>query len=103
MLIRSTLRGGLALAATLSLFGGPLAADDDKTRDLAAFTCKDVMRLEDDDRRVLIGFLHGYLAGQTKNLQVDIAKLSDITDQFIDRCLDKPQSGAVEIFMAIPR
>lgn len=103
MPIRTNLGAGLILAATLSALAASAKADLADVKDLAALTCKDVMRLEDDDRRILIGFLHGYLAGQTKNLQVDIPKLSEVTDQFIDQCLDKPQSQAVEVFIAVPR
>jgi hypothetical protein len=90
--------------STIAAFSQVGAADEPKLKDLGALTCKEVMRLADDDRRIAIGFLHGYYVGQNGgNLKVDIDKLSKITDTFIDQCLDKPTSLAVETFMAIPR
>jgi hypothetical protein len=89
---------------TIAAFSQVGAADEPKLKDLGALTCKEVMRLADDDRRVAIGFLHGYYVGQNGgNLKVDIDKLSEITDTFIDQCLDEPTSLAVETFMGIPR
>ncbi len=92
--------GGLALLVAVAAGPASVAAEDN-VKDLKIFTCKDVMRLEDDDRRVVIGFLHGYRAGQAGNLTVDITRLSKITDMFIDQCLDKPKSKAIDVFMAL--
>jgi HdeA/HdeB family len=66
--------------------------------DLAALTCKDLMRQTDRDREATIAFLHGFMAGQKKAMTVDIKKLETETDKVVDQCLDNPRTKVMDVF-----
>ena len=95
---------GAVVAATftaLSLAGmNALAADaaSGNARDLKDNTCKDVMRLSGQDRDVALALAHGYVLGKKGTTQYEIDKLAQITDQFIDYCLDNPKENALAAF-----
>jgi hypothetical protein len=69
--------------------------------DLAALTCKDLMRLTDRDREATISFLHGYMAGKKNSLDVNIKALEGATEKVVDQCLDHPRDKAAEVFATI--
>jgi hypothetical protein len=90
-----------AVFATLSLAGThALAADapSQNARDLKDNTCKDVMRLSGQDRDVALALAHGYVLGKKGTTKFEIDKLAQITDQFIDYCLDNPKENALTAF-----
>lgn len=93
---RST-RTALAALMTLStaIAGTAIAADK---RDFATQTCKEVMRLSGNDRDIAIAFAHGYVLGKKGTTQYEVDTLAQVTDQFIDYCLDHPADKALPSF-----
>lgn len=96
----------VAALAALSLGGmNALAADppSQNARDLKSNTCKDVMRLNGQDRDVALALAHGYVLGRKGTTKYEIDRLSQITENFIDYCLDNPKANALEAFEKIAK
>ncbi|HSM39790.1 MAG TPA: HdeA/HdeB family chaperone [Afifellaceae bacterium] len=74
------------------------AAPEARTEDLAAYLCKDVMRLTGEDRNIAIGALHGYFLGKKGATIFVPATLSKATDEFTEYCLDHPSEKALQAF-----
>lgn len=81
------------LSAAMS--GSALASDE---RDFATQTCKEVMRLSGSDRDISIAFAHGYVLGRKGTTRYDVDALAQVTDRFIDYCLDHPAENALQSF-----
>jgi hypothetical protein len=60
--------------------------------------CKDVVRLSGSERENALALVHGYRLGKMNTTQYDIEALSDLTDRFIDYCLDNPNDKALSSF-----
>ena len=91
----------VAVAFTaLACASGALAADPSSsaTNDLRSSSCKDVMRLSGADRDIALAFVHGYVLGKKGTTRYDVDRLSGITDQFLDYCLDHPSENALTSF-----
>lgn len=104
-MIRSNL--GAVCAATLvacSLAGTEvLAAEGQSQRDLTAYACKDVMRLSGEDREIALALVHGYVLGKKGTTRYEIEALAQITDRFVDYCLDHPTENALKSFEDIAK
>jgi hypothetical protein len=89
-----------ALAAVLSLTGLHVfgAEPEGATDDLKDSTCKEVMRLSGDEREIAIALAHGYVLGKKGTTRYQVEVLANITDQFIDYCLDHPTENALASF-----
>ena len=90
-----------AAAMTLVLFGGGSALSAEKPsdeKDLSVFVCKDIMRLSSSERENALALVHGYRLGKMDTTKYDIETLSDLTDRFIDFCLDNPDANALASF-----
>jgi len=86
---------GLVLLLGIA-FAGVAAGQDEGMKDLNNYVCKDVMRMSGTERDVAIGVLHAFILGKKGTTVVDVKKLSDATDRFIEHCLDNPNDKAVE-------
>jgi len=94
--IRSILTAGTALfLLTAAIPVTSIAADK---RDFATQTCKEVMRLSGNDRDIAIAFAHGYVLGKKGTTQYEVDTLAQITDRFVDHCLDHPADKALQSF-----
>ena len=82
-----------------------LAADppSQNARDMKNSTCKDVMILSGQDRDVALALAHGYVLGKKGTTKYEIDKLAQITDKFIDYCLDNPKENALAAFEKIAK
>jgi len=78
---------------------GSALGQDNTTKDLNNFLCKDIMRMSGDDRDVVIGMLHGFILGKKGTTKLDIQKLGDATDRFIEYSLDHPGEKALDVMM----
>ncbi|MCB1859308.1 MAG: hypothetical protein KDI63_13595 [Gammaproteobacteria bacterium] len=79
-----------------------IAAEVSNTkRDFGTQSCKEIMRLSGDDREIALAFAHGYILGKKNTTQYDVEVLAQITDQFIDYCLDHPAENALHAFEKI--
>ncbi len=97
---KSHLLTATACAATLfALVGTAGAAETQGTkRDFGDQTCKEVMRLSGSDRDISLAFAHGYMLGKKGTTQYEVEALAQITDEFIDYCLDHPAENALQSF-----
>ena len=88
-----------ALACALFSGGSAIAAEEPSAqKDLSTFQCKDVMRLSGSERENALALVHGYRLGKMGTTEYDIEALSDLTDRFIDYCLDTPNDKALASF-----
>jgi hypothetical protein len=88
-----------AVTSALCCVGSAVLAEDpSSTKDLNEYACKDVMRLSGSEREVSLALLHGYRLGKMGETQFDVEVLSDLTDRFIDYCLDNPNDKALATF-----
>jgi hypothetical protein len=93
------LRTTVAIVALFMLTGTDGAAEPaDSKRDFATQSCKDVMRLSGTERDIALAFAHGYMLGKKGTTQYDVDRLSQVTDRFIDYCLDHPTEKALQSF-----
>jgi hypothetical protein len=56
------------------------------------------MRLSGSERENALALVHGYRLGKMNTTQYEIETLSDLTDRFIDYCLDNPNDKALAAF-----
>jgi hypothetical protein len=87
-----------AACALLSGTAAALAEAPSTNKDLSGFVCKDVMRLSGSEREVSLALVHGYRLGKMGTTQFDVEALSELTDAFIEYCLDNPDENALEAF-----
>jgi hypothetical protein len=94
-----------AVAATFFLLSGITGAAEpvDGKRDFATLACKDLMRLSGSDRELALAFAHGYVLGTKGTTQYDVDALAQVTDRFIDYCLDNPAANALQSFEKIAK
>lgn len=94
----------VALAATVQFATGAGAANNAKSEanavviQMNTYLCKDIMRLESDDRAVALGLLHGYFMGKAGSTTYDPRKIGKISDDFVEYCLDHPSEKAFDRF-----
>jgi len=88
----------VAAIALLTVSGHVVGESGDAPRDFATLACKDVMRLSGTERDIALAFAHGYLLGKKGTTQYDVDRLSQVTDRFIDYCLDHPAEMALQSF-----
>lgn len=100
----------LAAAAAMAVLslptGGAFAAQpqgEKDVRDLGSSSCKEVMRLSGQDRDVALALAHGYVLGKKGTTKYEIEVLAQITDKFIDYCLDNPKANALDAFETIAK
>lgn len=87
-------RSVLALALLAATASTAVAADEND-KNLANYTCKEIMMFSGKDRDVAIAILHGYLLGKSGTTTFNTDVLSAGTDKFIDYCLDNPTQKAL--------
>lgn len=88
-----------ALASALLGGGAAIAAEEPSAKkDLRDFSCKEVMRLSGSERENALALVHGYRLGKMNTTQYEIEALADLTDRFIDHCLDNPNDKALAAF-----
>jgi hypothetical protein len=90
---------------TFSVLAGTAAAAEpaDQKRDFSVLSCKEVMRLSGTDRDITLAFAHGYMLGRKDTTRYDVDALAQVTDQFIDYCLDHPAENALQSFEKFAR
>jgi len=100
--------GAVALATltALSLVATNVLAADPPSRnarDLKENSCKDIMRLSGVDRDVALALAHGYVLGKKGTTKFEVDALAQITEKFIDYCLDNPKENALAAFEKIAK
>jgi hypothetical protein len=104
-MFKPPLLSAAAVAVTFLVLAGTAAAAEPAgaERDFGALACKDVMRLSGSDRDIALAFAHGYVLGKKDTTQYNVDALAQITDQFIDFCLDHPADNALKSFEKIAK
>jgi len=92
-----------AAFVSISLLNAPAGAAEGKAVDLTAFLCKDIMRASGEERAVTIGALHGYMLGKTGATTFDPDHLADVSNEFVEYCLDNPLEKAMASFEKLAR
>lgn len=92
-----------AAAVTALLLSSPVvfAEEQPEMKDLSTRTCKDVMILTGEDRVIALAFVHGYRLGKKSMTKYDPEALGQISDKFMDYCLDNPKEKALPAFEKI--
>ena len=92
-----------AAAVAALLLGSPavLAEEQPEMKDLSTRLCKDVMILTGEDRVIGLAFLQGYRLGKKNTTKYDPEALGQISDKFMDYCLDNPKEKALAAFEKI--
>jgi len=85
-----------AFACAIVIAASAAHAQDKGDRNVAQYSCKDVMRESGGNRDVAVAFLHGYLTGKSGGDRFNVEMLRKQTDAFIERCLDNPGMKAVD-------
>ncbi len=76
------------------------AAAQEEPADVANLLCKEVMILSGADRDTTIAFVHGYILGKAGSSKVDLDKLTDATEAFLNNCVEAPNANAIETMEA---
>ena len=63
--------------------------------------CKDVMRQTGEDRVIALAMVHGYRLGKKNTTQCNPQELVEISDKFVEYCLDHPSEKALASFEKI--
>ena len=92
----------VALVA-LPLLYAPVSVADDDAVDLTQYLCKDIMRMSDDERAVSMGVLHGYRLGMKGEKTFAPNELAEISNRFIEYCLDNPHEKAMASFTKLAK
>ena len=99
-LIATSMAAALLAGGSLGLAEEPTgqAAAPEAPRDLNDYLCKDVMRLSGSDRESALALVHGYRLGKQNTTQFEVAALAELTDRFLEHCLDNPSDKALAAF-----
>ncbi len=102
----STLQHSLRVLVTLialSLLVPATFAAESTTNDLNSYLCKDLMRLSGEDREIALALVHGYRLGKLGTTQFETEALAEITDRFLEYCLDHPGENALASFEKVAK
>jgi hypothetical protein len=90
----------LAVTAMIGLSAATPATAQEEPADVAGLLCKEVMILSGPDRDTTIAFIHGYILGKAGSSTVDLDKLTDATEAFLNNCVEAPNANAIETMEA---
>jgi hypothetical protein len=99
----TTYRTLAAVAAMLIAGLGVAEAQDNPTRTVEQYLCKDVMREHGGNRDIAIAFLQGFMLGKTGSSSFNIDALHKQTTDFIEYCLDHPAEKAEDAMAKIKK
>ena len=63
---------------------------------MKTYLCKDVMRMNGEERDITLGFMHGYFLGKKAATEYVVGTLGKASDDFIEYCLDHPNDIALD-------
>lgn len=96
---------GAAVAAFGSISAifalAPAAAQPKTEVTIDRYSCRELLRESGTDRDVAVSFIHGYILGKAGATKLNIETVRKHTNQFIERCLDNPQAGALETMIKV--
>jgi hypothetical protein len=81
----------------------PAFGQDVMDRTVDQYKCRDVMRENGANRDIAVAFLHGFLLGKSGNQRFNLDTLHQQTEEFVELCLNNPDSRAVEQMTAVKK
>lgn len=90
-----------AVSAALSMLSLPTQGAEPagpNVTKIDSFLCKDVIRMTGEDRVIALSLLHGYYLGKKGAKEYQPSKLAQVSDDFVEYCLDHPQEQALSSF-----
>ena len=84
----------LLSVSSISVYG----QQDASTVDISTLDCRELLKLNDNDKEATLSYYHGYLSGKNNQLTVDVIKLGEVSDQIIDYCIDNPNEPLLNVF-----
>lgn len=79
------------LAAIAGGYAMPSIADDKAKFAIDKVTCRDVLKMDGEERAYTFVFFHGYVSGKRNTVAFDADALSTATDKVEDFCIDNPK------------
>jgi len=91
--------GTLAAVATAALAALSAAADaDDETVNIEQISCREMLKMEGEERDLTLIFMHGFVSGEKAAPELDETELSDATETILDTCIDNPGDSVLSVF-----
>ena len=88
----------VATAIALPMLNAPASASEGEVVDMTHYLCKDVMRMNGEERSVTLGVLHGYMLGKEGATSFSADAASKQSTDFIEYCLNNPADKALASF-----
>ena len=93
------LSAAVCALALLPCFLGPAMADaDDETVDIGQISCREMLKMEGEERDLTLIFIHGFVSGENAAPELDELELSDATETILDTCIDNPSESVLSVF-----
>ena len=94
----------LTAATAAALLLGSIATfaeEQPAMKDLSTGLCKDLMILSGEERVIALAFIQGYGLGKKNTTKYDPEALGQLSNKFMDYCLDNPKEKALSAFEKI--
>jgi hypothetical protein len=93
---------GLAISLCMLASGGAHAQDANQGEadniQIDNLTCREMLKMDGDERKFTLIFLHGFVSGKKSDLLFDGSALADATDVILDNCIDSPDDSLLAVF-----
>ena len=86
--------------AGLFMSGSAFATDSTDVK-LGDLDCRALLKMNGDDERSTVLFLHGSASGKAGATTVSISALTEATDKIRDHCVDNPADKLLDVFSNI--
>lgn len=93
------------IVSVLPLLHAPAngAENEGNTVELNSYLCKDIMRMSGEERSIALAAYHGYVLGRKGATSISVNALNEISNNFIEHCLDNPHEKALASFEKLAR
>jgi len=89
---------GLSISLCLVGAAGAYAQDDTDNIEIEKMTCREMLRMGNNEREFTLIFLHGFMSGKKSEMLFDGSALQDATDVVLDTCIDNPDETLLAVF-----
>ena len=93
---------GLAISLCMLGSNGVYAQDANQGEadniQIDKMTCREMLKMDGDERKFTLIFLHGFVSGKKAELLFDGSALADATDVILDDCINSPDDSLLAVF-----